>query len=118
MFTEINKLHEMLTEANIPHTFGEFPVPTMGGYQIRMYADEGMTVELDDAICHCGSHGYHLGLLETYKLNDCNGFETAEQVFAGWKQIYAEANCSADTCNCSIIGADGEIWEGSMPSWD
>lgn len=118
MFTEIRKLHEMLTEAGIPHTFGEFPVPVMGGYQIRIYADERMTMELDDAICHRGSHGYSEGLLETYHLNDCAGWETAEQVFEGWQKMYADANQPVGICDCSIVGADGEIWEGSAPSWD
>ena len=118
MFTEIRKLHEMLTEAGIPHTFEEFPDPIMGGYQIRIYADKEMTVELDDAVCRRYSHGYAEGLLETYRLNNCDGWETAEQVFEGWQKMYANVNPPADTCDCSLIGAGGEIWEGSAPSWD
>ena len=47
--------------------------------------------ELDDVIWHCYSRGYEKGLLETYKLNTCNGFETAEEVFAGWKEMYKKA---------------------------
>lgn len=118
MFTEIHKLHEMLIEAEIPHTFGAIPIPAVGGYQIRIYADKEMTVELDDAICHRYSHGYPEGLLETYRLNNCDGWETAEQVFEGWQKMYADANQPVGICDCSIIGADGEIWEGSAPSWD
>lgn len=94
-FDEIKKLHKMLTEANIPHTFGEFPIPIAVGYQIRIYSDAEMTNELDDAICHSGSHGYSRGLLETYVLGGCEGWETAEQVFKGWKKMYEKAQISA-----------------------
>jgi hypothetical protein len=87
-FVEIKKLHKMLNEAGIPHTFGEFPMPYCEGYQIRIYADEEMTQEIDDCVCHTGSHGYSQGLLETYLLNNCDGWETAEQVFEGWKKMY------------------------------
>ena len=90
-FAEIKKLHEMLTEAGIPHTFGEFPLTYCEGYQIRVYADEAMTQELDDAICHTYSHGYSEGLLETLVLSDCEGWETAEQVFEGWVDMYQKA---------------------------
>ena len=56
--------------------------------QIRVYADPQMTHELDDAIIISGSHGVETGLLETFRLNDCVGWETAEQVFEGWKKMY------------------------------
>lgn len=88
IFKEIRKLYAMLNEARIPCTLA----PLYDGWQIRVYADEEMTHELDDAICHSGSHGYRNGLLETYALNSCEGWETAEQVFEGWKQMYEEAN--------------------------
>lgn len=89
MFNEIMKLHALLIKADIPH---EFSTWVMGeGYQIRIYADRARTKEIDDVVCHRGSHGYHLGLLETYILNDCEGFETAEQVFEGWCRMYANA---------------------------
>lgn len=81
---EISKLHDLLTEAHIPHTF----LPLYDGWQIRVYADNGLTRELDDCIFHKGSHGYYCGLLETYNLNECDGFETAEQVFEGWKEMF------------------------------
>ncbi len=87
-FTEINKLHEMLTKAEMPHTFE----PLYDGFQIRLYADETHKIELDDAIIHCGSHGHQNGLLETYALSGCDGWETAEQVFEGWLKMYRDAN--------------------------
>lgn len=92
-FAEIKKLDRMLAEANIPHTFEPFPLAE--GYQIRVYANEAMTHELDDAICHTYSHGYVDGLLETFSLNKCEGWETAEQVFEGWKEMYEKAQISA-----------------------
>ena len=114
-FTEINKLHSLLTEANIPHTFADL----FDGRQIRIYADEEMENELDDAIIRFGSHGHQDGLLETYVLSGCDGWETAEQVFEGWLKMYQQANKKkTDTCDCTIIGADGEVWEGCAPPWD
>ena len=83
-FTEIHRLHEMLTKAEMPHTFA----PLFDGYQIRLYADEEMTNELDDCVLHGGSYGHTEGLLETYTLNGCEGWETADQVFAGWVEMY------------------------------
>lgn len=87
-YAEIRKLYAMLNEANIPCTLA----PLYDGWQIHVYADEDKTRELDDAICHSGSHGYRNGLLETYLLNGCDGWETAEQVFKGWKKMYKKAN--------------------------
>lgn len=84
---EISKLHDLLTEAGIPHTF----LPLHDGWQIRVYADNTFTNELDDVIFHSGSHGYELGLLETYFLHECCGFETAEQVFEGWKKMFEDS---------------------------
>lgn len=83
-FVEIMKLHEMLTEVGIPHTLR----PLYDGLQIRIYKDEDMTREIDDCVCHSGSHGYRHGLLETFRLNVYEGWETAEQVFEGWKKMY------------------------------
>ena len=111
-FTEIEKLHDMLDKADIPHSYHDL----YDGKQIRVYANSSMIRELDDCIIHSGSHGVHMGLLETYALGGCEGFETAEQVFAGWQAMYNAANL--DTCHCTCIGAGGEIWEGSAPSWD
>ena len=114
-FDEIRKLSTMLSEADIPHTIA----PCWDGLQIRIYADEEMTNEIDDCICHTGSHGYAEGLLETYQLNGCDGWETAEQVFEGWKKMYQlTKGINQKTAECTIVGASGEIWEGSAPSWN
>lgn len=86
-FTEIEKLHFLLVEAGIPHIFA----PLWDGKQIRVYADSKFTHELDDAVIHSGSHGVTEGLLETFCLSDCEGWETAEQVFEGWKKMYEKA---------------------------
>jgi hypothetical protein len=83
-FVEIKKLHRLLKVGGFPHTFA----PLYGGWQIRLYADEELTQELDDAVCHKYSHGFKQGLLETYNLGECEGFETAEQVFKGWIEMY------------------------------
>lgn len=118
-YTEMEKLHNLLTEAGIPHVYDDFINPIIHGKQIRMYADTNMTKRLDDAVCHPWSRGYSEGLLETYILNDCEGWETAEDVFNGWQEMYRKANQPKDThCDCTIIGADGEKWEGSAPTWD
>lgn len=85
--TEMEKLHNLLTEAQIPHTY----LPLDRGMQIRVYADKEMTKELDDAICTKYSYGHEQGLLETYCLNQCEGYETAEEVFEGWKKEYNKA---------------------------
>jgi hypothetical protein len=77
-----------------------------------------MRDELDDAVIHSGSIGARYGLLESYNLGGCSGEETADQIFKGWMEMYLKAQPHRSTCNCSIIGAGGEVWEGSMPSWD
>ena len=111
-FTEINKLSAMLTQAHIPHTFQNL----YDGKQIRVYADLTMKIELDDAVIHSGSHGVQRGLLESYNLSDCDGWETAEEIFTGWLEMYRKAQPKS-LCDCEIIGAGGEVWTGSMPSW-
>ena len=86
-FVEIRKLYAMLNEAHIPCTLA----PLYDGWQIRIYTDEYMVNEIDDCVCHSGSYGYANGLLETFVLNGCGGWETAEQVFKGWKEMYKKA---------------------------
>lgn len=55
------------------------------GCQVILYDDEGQKV--DDAVWHCFSHGHEKGLLETYILNKCAGYETAYDVFNGWMKM-------------------------------
>lgn len=87
---EITKLHEMLVKAGISHTFMAMDENFFGedALQIYIYRDDTFQEELDDVIFHKHSHGYNQGLLETYILNNCNGFETAEQVFEGWMKKF------------------------------
>lgn len=87
---EITKLHYLLEDAGIPHTFDKHHPEVFGddSYQIHLYADAEMKQELDDCIYHRFSYGYSKGLLETFQLNDCCGYETAEEVFKGWVKMY------------------------------
>ncbi len=87
---EIAKLHEMLFKAGINHTFMAMDSTIFGAnaFQIRIYKDSTFQEELDDVVFHEFSCGYAQGLLETYKLGECDGFETAEQVFKGWMEKY------------------------------
>lgn len=55
------------------------------GMQVTLYTRYGEFV--DDAVIHPFSHGWEQGLLETYILNDCSGFETAKQIFEGWQEM-------------------------------
>lgn len=87
---EIVKLHNMLSNAGINHTIMMMNEEFFGAgaMQIRIYRDSTFQEELDDAVFHKYSHGYEQGLLETFCLNDCNGFETAEEVFKGWMKKF------------------------------
>ena len=87
---EIVKLHNMLSNAGINHTFMMMNVDIFGenAMQIRIYRDGTFQEELDDVVFHKYSHGYAQGLLETFCLSDCEGFETAEEVFKGWMKKF------------------------------
>ena len=85
--TEFEKLIDLLVEAGIPYTRESL----FDGVQVRIFADEEKTQEIDDAIIHRGSNGCKTGLLETRLLNDCEGFETAGQIFEGWLGMYEKA---------------------------
>ena len=91
-FKEIVKLHELLEEANIPHTF----VPFMGGYMLRYFgknefSEENATGIAKGVVCsvieHMGSYGHEKDLLEIQGLHKENetgsviGYLTAEDVF-------------------------------------
>lgn len=87
---EMYKLHKMLLNAGINHTFMGMDKDLYGAdaMQIRIYRDSTFQEELDDVVFHKGSLGYAMGLLETYVLGECDGFETAEQVFMGWMRKF------------------------------
>ena len=87
---EMMKLKEMLVEANIAHTCVNLDKRLFGpnAMQIRIYKDDTLQKELDDVVFHKGSYGYEQGLLETCRLGDCSGYETAEEVFNGWMKIF------------------------------
>ena len=80
---EFDKLIKMLEEDG-----WHFKVhPLHGGKQVRLFSDAECANEIDDCVYHPYSHGYDRGLLETFGLHNCNGYETAEQVFKGWKKV-------------------------------
>lgn len=81
-FTEIVRLAQMLDNNNITYRLRTVD----DGLQILILDVEGNI--LDDAIISSYSHGAKSGLLETYKLGDCAGFETAEKVFDGWNEMF------------------------------
>lgn len=83
-FTEIYKLKEMLDAEGIPNSLK----PLWDGLQIKVYRDAEKLKNFDDAVIHSHSHGCEKGLLETYRLSNCDGYETAKQVFKGWKKIF------------------------------
>ena len=87
---EIAKLHEMLFNAGINHIFMMMNADFFGKnvMQIRIYRDGTFQKELDDVVFHKYSHGYERGLLETFALGNCDGYETAEQVFEGWMEKF------------------------------
>ena len=93
---EIKRLHEMLKEANIPHTFTDAMWGNWGlqpSYQIVI---EKNGTRLCDAIYHYGSYGYYVGLLEIMggltederEIDEVLGYLTAEEVFKRFKYCY------------------------------
>ena len=81
-YTEIILLHEMLTDAGIPHTFGEM----WGGYHITYPIGENWECSV---IEHLGSYGNESDLLEIMGLltkeeaeyDSVVGYLTAEDVY-------------------------------------
>lgn len=84
-YTEIIKLHKMLEEAGIPHTFKKF----MDGWQVCYPTDEDKNGRIADAVEHYGSYGKDDDLLEIMGLlteeereqDGVLGYLTAENVF-------------------------------------
>ena len=83
---EFAKLVKMMLDAHMFFTV----TPLYDGYQIKLFRDNYCKKEVDDCIFHSTCHGYEEGLLETFCLNACEGYETAEQVFEGWKKMLKE----------------------------
>jgi hypothetical protein len=121
-YNEIIRLHEMLNRADIPHDFEEF----FDGYHI-CYNQHGETV------CSVIEHNYSYGsssdrleimglLTPAEAINDSvAGWLTADDVFNRIFSAHRVAESMRRTykaVDCSINGAGGEVWEGSMPSWD
>lgn len=83
-YDELYKLEDMLTKAGIPNAVRELN----GGLQCMVYFDQNCTRLLDDCVLTPTSHGHSEGLLETYILRNCRGYETAEEVYLGWKKVF------------------------------
>lgn len=82
-FTEFNKLVEMCD-----YEGWTYKVECLyDGAKITLFDGDGN--EVDDAVIHSFSFGAALGLLETFSLGECQGFETAEQIFDGWVAYFA-----------------------------
>lgn len=79
---EITKLFELCNQFGMPVEIHD----VYGGVQVTLYNEDGNY--LDDAVCRIGSHGFEKGLLETYVLSDCDGYETAQEVLMGWADMY------------------------------
>lgn len=88
-YTEIKRLHKMLDEAGIPHTFEKF----MDGWQVCYPSNDGRVM---DAIQHFGSYGRDQNLLEIMGLltpeeaqhDSVAGWLTAENVFERIREHY------------------------------
>ena len=121
-YNEIIRLHEMLNKADIPHDFEE----SFDGYHICYNRGK-------QTVCSVIEHGYSYGgtsdLLEIMGLltaaeavNDSvAGWLTADDVFnriLTAHRVAESARRTYEAVDCSINGADGEVWEGSMPYWD
>ena len=98
---EIIRLHEMLNEANVPHTFTEHIFTDDMFEDWNLYPSYQIVIEKDgtrlcDAIYHYGSYGYWVGLLEIMgglteeerEINEVLGYLTAEEVFKRFKYCY------------------------------
>lgn len=81
-FTELFKLEKLCRGAGWKvEVLDTYPK----GKQLILYDGER---RLDDVVICQGSHGANLGFLESFVLGDCGGYETAQQIFAGWKELF------------------------------
>ena len=93
---EIKRLHEMLNEANIPHTFTDDMFKNLILYPSYQIVIEKDGIRLCDAIYHYGSYGYYDGLIEIMgglteeerENDEVLGHLTADEVFKRFKYCY------------------------------
>ena len=93
---EIIKLHEMLNEANIPHTFTDDMFKDCNFYASYQIIIKKDNTKLCDVVYHYGSYGYEEGLLEIMGglteeergYDEVLGCLTADEVFKRFKYCY------------------------------
>jgi anaerobic ribonucleoside-triphosphate reductase len=87
-YTEITKLHELLEESKIPHSYK----PMYDGWQV-CYPEEKNRIA--DAIEHSGSYASNVNRLEIMGLttdgDDVEGNLTAEEVYSRFKKHYNDS---------------------------
>lgn len=119
-YYEICRLHLMLSEAGIPHQMNS----AFDGWQVLYFQGEKRVCS---AIEHYGSYGHQadrieiMGLLteEESQEDSVLGWLTAEEVFKRIRSAHQKyLQSSRSITSCIMIGAGGEVWSGSMPSWD
>lgn len=82
-YTELNKLWDMCQSAG----WNVIKLPCWEGQQIILKDIHG--TQLNDTVIHGFSYGHEQGLLETWhetEWDDVEGYLTAEQVFAIWRE--------------------------------
>ena len=93
---EIKRLHKMLDEANIPHTFTEDMFRNYSLYPSYQIVIEKDGIRLCDVVYFNGSYGYGEGLLEIMgglteeekEYDEILGCLTADEVFKRFKYCY------------------------------
>lgn len=117
--SELRMLAHKLAGANIPYELSEW----LGGLRIAYPNDTEIVCSV---IQNFGSYGGRNGKLEIMGLltdeeaehDAVVGWLTADDVFNRIAFHHSLENAKYKTADCTILGADGEVWEGSMPSWD
>lgn len=82
-YNEFDKLVSLLEDIGAEYKV----LPCWGGKQVKLFKNGK---EIDDAVIHEFSHGAKQGLLETFRLSDCAGYETATEVFDGWERLMVD----------------------------
>lgn len=91
-YKEIHKLHQMLTDAGIPHDFDR----NLDGWQVTYPSIENFII---DAIQHYASYGAEQDLLESMSDENrertgdsCEGYLTAIKVFNRIEKLWRKQN--------------------------